>query len=96
MVLHNTHRPLHLFLKFVHFSIQIISKPWDRKGRFLPQSRASTFQDISNGGDMIDDGEIVQDDADAAYGVTARKKFLGVEIPYEGAEVKCGCDVGKV
>lgn len=45
---------------------------------------------------MIDKSEIVEDDADAANGISSRKKFLRVEIPYEGAEVKSGCDVGEI
>lgn len=54
------------------------------------------FQDIANGGDMIDEGEIVEDDANAANGIRSRKQFLRVKISYEGAEVKSGCDVGEI
>jgi hypothetical protein len=98
MVLDNTLGSPCLYLKFGHFSIQIVnaSKFRDRKRSFLPKCGASPFQDIPNGSDMINEGKVVEDDADAANGIGSGKKCLDVEIPYEGAEVKSGCDVGKI
>jgi hypothetical protein len=45
---------------------------------------------------MLDEGEVVEDDADAAHGIGSGEKLLCVEIPYEGAEMKSGGNVGKV
>ena len=45
---------------------------------------------------MLDEGEIVEDDADAAYGIGPRQEFHRIQVSNEGAKVKSGKDIGKI
>lgn len=46
------------------------------------------MEDVFNSREMVDEGEVEEYDADAAYGVCAGEKVCGVEVAYEGAEME--------